>query len=108
MAHHQFLHGLLSPLLLQVPPFVSIIISLPRRLVGLTCSPAIPASSGYTAIGLGIFSVISVFIKVCFLVFTTRLAMLKFLINQHFWIPKKYWGYVPNWVHAFPLNFIAS
>ncbi|KAG5651754.1 hypothetical protein H0H81_007566 [Sphagnurus paluster] len=47
----------------------------------------IPPSSGYTAIGLGIFSVVS-------------------LVVKHFWIPKKYWGYVPNW-NAVGLGFVV-
>ncbi|KAF8998711.1 OPT oligopeptide transporter [Cyathus striatus] len=47
----------------------------------------IPASSGYTAIALGIFSVVSVVVK-------------------HWWIPKKYWCYVPNW-NAFGLAFVV-
>jgi uncharacterized oligopeptide transporter (OPT) family protein len=48
---------------------------------------AIPPSSGYTAIALGIFSMISVVVK-------------------HFWIPKKYWVYVPNW-NAVGLAFVT-
>ncbi|KAF5368921.1 hypothetical protein D9758_002936 [Tetrapyrgos nigripes] len=47
----------------------------------------VPPSSGYTAIALGIFSVISVFAK-------------------HFLIPKKYWGYIPNW-NAVGLAFVV-
>ncbi|KAI0066783.1 oligopeptide transporter [Artomyces pyxidatus] len=47
----------------------------------------IPSSSGYTAIALGIMSVISVFVK-------------------HFWIPKKYWHFVPNW-NAVGLAFVV-
>ncbi|KAF8069127.1 oligopeptide transporter, partial [Lyophyllum atratum] len=47
----------------------------------------IPASSGYTAIGLGIFSIIS-------------------LVVKHYWIPKKYWAYVPNW-NAVGLGFVV-
>ncbi|RDB27912.1 hypothetical protein Hypma_002189 [Hypsizygus marmoreus] len=47
----------------------------------------IPPSSGYTAIALGIFSVICLLIK-------------------HIWIPKKYWGYVPNW-NAVGLAFVV-
>ncbi|KAF5330038.1 hypothetical protein D9611_010470 [Ephemerocybe angulata] len=47
----------------------------------------IPPSSGYTAIGLGIASVITVLIK-------------------HFLVPKKYWGYVPNW-NAIGLAFVV-
>ncbi|KAF5378813.1 hypothetical protein D9615_007012 [Tricholomella constricta] len=47
----------------------------------------IPASSGYTAIALGIMSVLSLLIK-------------------HIWIPKKYWGYVPNW-NAVGLAFVV-
>jgi len=47
----------------------------------------IPSSSGYTAIGLGIFSVISVLAK-------------------HYVIPKKYWVYVPNW-NAVGLAFVV-
>ena len=39
---------------------------------------AIPKSAGYTAIALGIWTVIMVVVK-------------------HLWIPKKYWGYIPNW-----------
>ncbi|KAI0045023.1 oligopeptide transporter [Auriscalpium vulgare] len=47
----------------------------------------IPSSSGYTAIALGLFSVVSVFVK-------------------HFYIPKKYWVYVPNW-NAVGLAFVV-
>ncbi|KAK0465543.1 oligopeptide transporter [Desarmillaria tabescens] len=47
----------------------------------------IPPSSGYTAIALSIFSVISVVVK-------------------HLWIPKKYWIYVPNW-NAVGLAFVT-
>lgn len=47
----------------------------------------IPSSSGYTAIALSIFSVISVVVK-------------------HLWIPKKYWVYVPNW-NAVGLAFVT-
>ena len=38
----------------------------------------VPPTSGYTAIGLSIAAVLTVTAK-------------------HFWIPKKYWPYVPNW-----------
>ena len=38
----------------------------------------VPPTSGYTAIGLRIAAVITV-------------------VARHFWIPKKYWSYVPNW-----------
>jgi uncharacterized oligopeptide transporter (OPT) family protein len=38
----------------------------------------VPPTSGYTAIGLGIAASLTV-------------------IAKHFWIPKKYWGWVPNW-----------
>ncbi|KAI0356330.1 OPT oligopeptide transporter [Trametes cingulata] len=47
----------------------------------------IPSSSGFTAIGLGIFVLISVVVK-------------------HLYIPKKYWQYVPNW-NAVGLAFVA-
>ncbi|KAI0768694.1 OPT oligopeptide transporter [Trametes elegans] len=47
----------------------------------------IPSSSGYTAIGMGIFVVISVVVK-------------------HLWIPKKYWVCIPNW-NAVGLAFVA-
>ncbi|KAI0371064.1 OPT oligopeptide transporter [Pilatotrama ljubarskyi] len=47
----------------------------------------IPSSSGYTAIGLGIFVLISVIVK-------------------HLYIPKKYWPYIPNW-NAVGLAFVA-
>ncbi|KAF9010107.1 oligopeptide transporter [Cyathus striatus] len=47
----------------------------------------IPASSGYTAIALGLFSV------VC-------------LVVKHYWIPQKYWTYVPNW-NAVGLAFVV-
>ncbi|KAG6854506.1 hypothetical protein C0991_006108 [Blastosporella zonata] len=47
----------------------------------------IPPSSGYTAIGLGLFSVVS-------------------LVVKHYWIPKKYWIYVPNW-NAVGLGFVV-
>ncbi|KAF9567161.1 OPT oligopeptide transporter [Agrocybe pediades] len=47
----------------------------------------IPSSSGYTAIGLAIASVIT-------------------LVVKKFWIPKKYWGYVPNW-NAVGLAFVV-
>ncbi|KAF8652395.1 hypothetical protein AX16_004423 [Volvariella volvacea WC 439] len=47
----------------------------------------IPASSGYTAIALGIVSVISV-------------------VAKHFWIPQKYHKYVPNW-NAVGLAFVV-
>ncbi|KAF8761685.1 OPT oligopeptide transporter protein [Rhizoctonia solani] len=47
----------------------------------------IPPSSGYTAIGLSIAAVITVVIK-------------------HLWIPRKYWGYIPNW-NAIGLAFVV-
>ncbi|THV04736.1 oligopeptide transporter [Dendrothele bispora CBS 962.96] len=47
----------------------------------------VPPSSGYTAIGLGVFSVICVVIK-------------------HLWVPKKYWHYIPNW-NAVGLAFVV-
>ncbi|KAI0676232.1 oligopeptide transporter [Trametes maxima] len=47
----------------------------------------IPASSGYTAIGLGLFAVASVVVK-------------------HLWVPKKYWQYIPNW-NAVGLAFVT-
>ncbi|KDR80207.1 hypothetical protein GALMADRAFT_242499 [Galerina marginata CBS 339.88] len=47
----------------------------------------IPPSSGYTAIALGVFSIFSVIIK-------------------KYFIPKKYWGYVPNW-NAVGLAFVV-
>ncbi|EEB97848.1 hypothetical protein MPER_02745, partial [Moniliophthora perniciosa FA553] len=52
-------------------------------------SPTLPISksSGYTAIGLGLLSVLSVCIK-------------------HFFVPKKYWVYVPNW-NAVGLAFVV-
>lgn len=48
---------------------------------------AIPPSSGYTAIGLAIFSVLQ-------------------LIVRTYWIPKKYWKYLPNW-NAIGLAFVV-
>jgi OPT family oligopeptide transporter len=47
----------------------------------------IPPSSGYTAIGLAIASVVT-------------------LLAKRFFIPKKYWGYVPNW-NAIGLGFVV-
>ncbi|KAI0761256.1 oligopeptide transporter [Trametes elegans] len=47
----------------------------------------IPSSSGYTAIALGIFAVLSVVVK-------------------QLWIPKKYWHWVPNW-NAVGLAFVT-
>ncbi|KAK7462797.1 hypothetical protein VKT23_007378 [Stygiomarasmius scandens] len=47
----------------------------------------VPPSSGYTAIALGIFSVICVCIK-------------------HWWLPKKYWHFMPNW-NAIGLGFVV-
>lgn len=47
----------------------------------------IPASSGYTAIALGLFSVLSVVVK-------------------HLWVPKAYWSWVPNW-NAVGLAFVV-
>lgn len=47
----------------------------------------IPPSSGYTAIALGIVSVLT-------------------LVGKHLWLPKKYWGYVPNW-NAIGLAFVV-
>ncbi|KAH9858652.1 OPT oligopeptide transporter [Lenzites betulinus] len=47
----------------------------------------IPSSSGFTAIGLGIFVVIMV-------------------VAKHIWVPKKYWQYIPNW-NAVGLAFVA-
>ena len=38
----------------------------------------VPPSSGYTAIGLGIASVLTV-------------------VAKHFWVPKQYWSWLPNW-----------
>lgn len=47
----------------------------------------IPPSSGYTAIALGVASVLT-------------------LIVKHRFIPRKYWGYVPNW-NAIGLAFVV-
>ena len=47
----------------------------------------IPASSGYTAIALGLFSVLSV-------------------VAKHLWVPKRYWGWIPNW-NAVGLAFVV-
>ncbi|KAG6888288.1 hypothetical protein C0995_009402 [Termitomyces sp. Mi166 len=47
----------------------------------------IPASSGYTAIALGVASVITV-------------------IAKHYWIPKRYHCYIPNW-NAIGLGFVV-
>ncbi|KAG6895581.1 hypothetical protein C0992_000543, partial [Termitomyces sp. T32_za158] len=47
----------------------------------------IPPSSGYTAIALGIASVITV-------------------VAKHYWIPKKYYSYIPNW-NAIGLGFVV-
>jgi uncharacterized oligopeptide transporter (OPT) family protein len=47
----------------------------------------IPPSSGYTAIALSIFAVGS-------------------LVVKHYWIPKKYWAYFPNW-NAVGLAFVT-
>jgi len=47
----------------------------------------IPPTSGYTAIGLGIASVLTLFMK-------------------HYLIPKRYWIYVPNW-NAIGLGFVV-
>jgi OPT family oligopeptide transporter len=47
----------------------------------------IPPTSGYTAIGLAIASVVTLLVK-------------------RFFIPKKYWGYVPNW-NAIGLGFVV-
>jgi len=47
----------------------------------------VPKSSGYTAIGLSLFAVSTVFIK-------------------HYFVPKKYWVWIPNW-NAFGLAFVV-
>jgi len=47
----------------------------------------IPPSSGYTAIALALFAAISV-------------------VAKRFWIPRKYWAYVPNW-NAVGLAFVV-
>ncbi|KAF8155992.1 oligopeptide transporter [Crassisporium funariophilum] len=47
----------------------------------------VPPSSGYTAIGLGIASVLT-------------------LVMRNYLLPKKYWGYVPNW-NAIGLAFVV-
>ncbi|KAL0569402.1 hypothetical protein V5O48_012567, partial [Marasmius crinis-equi] len=47
----------------------------------------IPKSSGYTAIGLSLAAVVTVCIK-------------------HWFVPKKYWPYVPNW-NAIGLGFVV-
>jgi uncharacterized oligopeptide transporter (OPT) family protein len=47
----------------------------------------IPSSSGYTAIALALAAAATVFVK-------------------HFWIPKRYWGYIPNW-NAIGLAFVV-
>jgi len=47
----------------------------------------IPPSSGYTAIGLGIASVLT-------------------LVLRKFVIPQKYWGWIPNW-NAIGLGFVV-
>ncbi|KAF8921979.1 OPT oligopeptide transporter protein-domain-containing protein [Mucidula mucida] len=47
----------------------------------------VPASSGYTAIGLSIFAMLCVAVK-------------------HLWIPKKYWIYMPNW-NSVGLGFVV-
>ncbi|RPD63758.1 OPT oligopeptide transporter [Lentinus tigrinus ALCF2SS1-6] len=47
----------------------------------------IPKSAGFTAIAMGIWTVIMVIVK-------------------HLWVPKKYWQYIPNW-NAVGLAFVA-
>ncbi|KAF9652330.1 OPT superfamily oligopeptide transporter [Thelephora ganbajun] len=47
----------------------------------------VPPTSGYTAIGLAIAAVLTV-------------------VAKHFWIPKKYWPYIPNW-NAVGLGFVV-
>lgn len=47
----------------------------------------VPPTSGYTAIGLSVASIITVVVK-------------------HIWIPRKYWVYVPNW-NAIGLAFVV-
>lgn len=47
----------------------------------------IPASSGFTAIGLAIAAALTVAVK-------------------HFYIPRKYWAYIPNW-NAIGLGFVV-
>ncbi|KAF8306035.1 oligopeptide transporter [Clavulina sp. PMI_390] len=47
----------------------------------------VPSSSGYTAIGLSIAAALTVFAK-------------------HFYIPQKYWHYIPNW-NAIGLGFVV-
>lgn len=47
----------------------------------------IPPTSGYTAIGLSVLAVLTV-------------------IAKHYWIPKKYHGYIPNW-NAVGLGFVV-
>ncbi|KAG6814824.1 hypothetical protein H0H87_007176, partial [Tephrocybe sp. NHM501043] len=59
----------------------------PVSYCALLAFTAIPASSGYTAIGLGIFSVLC-------------------LVVKHYWLPKKYWKYMPNW-NAIGLGFVV-
>ena len=49
-------------------------------------STAVPPSSGYTAIALSVAAVATVILK-------------------HFYIPRKYWVYVPNW-NAVGLGFV--
>lgn len=46
----------------------------------------IPPTSGYTAIGLGIAAVLTV-------------------VAKHFWVPQKYWHWLPNW-NAVGLGFV--
>jgi len=73
LPHGQPLHSLSPPRSFVCPPVR------PEFLVPDNTSTAIPKTSAYAALGLGIASVLTVLIK-------------------HFLIPKKYWHWVPNWV----------
>jgi len=59
----------------------------------------IPPSSWYTAIALCIISIISLIIKVSSPLHFSKIAHHADAEQslQRYWIPKKYWGWVPNW-----------
>ena len=70
-------------------------------------SPSLPISpsSGYTAIGLGLLSVLTIVVRVSLLPVSNQVRLILTQFFQNFFVPKRYWGYVPNW-NAIGLAFV--
>ena len=77
-------HGLLLLLRSRLRKFVRLSKALSSGRYNLNCDPssAIPKSSAYASIGLGVASILTVLVR-------------------HYLIPRKYWHWVPNWVRAY-------